>query len=207
MAGPDGSVPEALAGVHDAIVASASPRKALNWLRSGAGAPILAAIAAGTTALTHAALDEHPVQIRQAVPADVPAIAACVEAAFEPYLERMDQAPAPVKADYGELVRRGVVYVAVHDERIVGVGTMWPSGDHFKVDTLAAIPEVRGMGVGAALLAWANEQAIASGCREIRLFINAAMTENLEYYPRKGYTETHRSMDDGYERVHFSRSI
>jgi len=60
MAGPDRSVPEALAGVHDAIVASASPRKALNWLRSGAGAPILASIAAGTTPLTHAALDEHP---------------------------------------------------------------------------------------------------------------------------------------------------
>jgi len=60
LAGPDGTVPTALAGVHAAIVASAAPRKALNWLRSGAGAPILAAIATGTMPLTHAALDEHP---------------------------------------------------------------------------------------------------------------------------------------------------
>ena len=60
MAGPDGNVPVELAGVYDAIVASPSPRKALNWLRSGAGAPILAAIAAGTMPLTHDALDEHP---------------------------------------------------------------------------------------------------------------------------------------------------
>jgi hypothetical protein len=60
MAGPDGTVPAVLAGVHDAIVASPSPTKALNWLRSGAGAPILAAIADGTMPLTHAALDEHP---------------------------------------------------------------------------------------------------------------------------------------------------
>ncbi len=37
MAGPDGNVPVELAGVYDAIVASPSPRKALNWLRSGAG--------------------------------------------------------------------------------------------------------------------------------------------------------------------------
>jgi hypothetical protein len=59
-AGPDGSVPTALAGVHAAIIASATPRKALNWLRSGAGAPILAAIATGTMPLTHAALDDHP---------------------------------------------------------------------------------------------------------------------------------------------------
>jgi hypothetical protein len=60
LAGPDGTVPAALAGVHAAIVASATPRKALNWLRSGAGAPILAAIATGTMPLTHAALDKHP---------------------------------------------------------------------------------------------------------------------------------------------------
>ena len=60
MAGPDGTVPAELTGVYNAIIESATPRKALNWLRSGAGAPILAAIAAGTMELTHTALDEHP---------------------------------------------------------------------------------------------------------------------------------------------------
>jgi hypothetical protein len=60
LAGASGTVPDALVGVHAAIVASAVPRKALNWLRSGAGAPILAAIASGTMPLSHAALDDHP---------------------------------------------------------------------------------------------------------------------------------------------------
>lgn len=60
MAGPDGGVPTALVGVHDAIVASASPHKALNWLRTGAGAPILGDLAAGRLALSHEALDAHP---------------------------------------------------------------------------------------------------------------------------------------------------
>lgn len=59
MTGPDGVVPAALSAVHDAIVASATPRKALNWLRQGAGAPILAELAAGTMALSHEALDAH----------------------------------------------------------------------------------------------------------------------------------------------------
>ena len=58
MAGPDGVVPAALMSVHDAIVASATPRKALNWLRQGAGAPILAEIARGSLALSHEALDD-----------------------------------------------------------------------------------------------------------------------------------------------------
>jgi hypothetical protein len=60
LAGPDGTVSAALAGVHAAIVASPTPRKALNWLRSGAGAPILAAIATSDMPLSHTALDEHP---------------------------------------------------------------------------------------------------------------------------------------------------
>lgn len=60
MAGPAGTVPVPLANLHAAIVASATPRKALNWLRSGAGAPILAAIASGAMPLSHAALDAHP---------------------------------------------------------------------------------------------------------------------------------------------------
>lgn len=60
MAGPDGTVPAELAAVYDAIVNSAAPRKALNWLRSGAGAPILGAIANGAMPRTHTALDEHP---------------------------------------------------------------------------------------------------------------------------------------------------
>ena len=47
MTGPDGTIPAGLVGVYDAVIASATPRKALNWLRQGAGAPILAAMGSG----------------------------------------------------------------------------------------------------------------------------------------------------------------
>jgi hypothetical protein len=53
-------VPAPLVAVHDAIIATSTPRTALNWLRKGAGAAVLADLAAGTTALSHAALDAHP---------------------------------------------------------------------------------------------------------------------------------------------------
>jgi hypothetical protein len=62
LAGPDGTVPAPLAAARDAIVAAASPRTALNWLRRGAGAPVLAAIARGELALSHQALDSWPAQ-------------------------------------------------------------------------------------------------------------------------------------------------
>lgn len=57
MSGPEGIVPAALVGVRDTIVASSTPRKALNWLRQGAGAPILSELARGSLAMSHEALD------------------------------------------------------------------------------------------------------------------------------------------------------
>ena len=60
LAGPDGTVPPALAGVLEAITATGQPRVALNWLRKGAGAALLADIAAGRLPLTHQALDACP---------------------------------------------------------------------------------------------------------------------------------------------------
>lgn len=53
-------IPAALIPVHDAIVATTTPRTALNWLRNGAGAAVLADLAAGSTPISHAGLDTHP---------------------------------------------------------------------------------------------------------------------------------------------------
>jgi len=49
-----------LSPVYDAIVTARQPYSAHNWLRSAAGAEILAAIASGALPLTHEALDAHP---------------------------------------------------------------------------------------------------------------------------------------------------
>ncbi len=53
-------IPTALVGVHDAIINTDTPRSALNWLRQGAGARLLADLATGDLPCTHQALDAHP---------------------------------------------------------------------------------------------------------------------------------------------------
>ena len=60
LTGPDGTIPAPLTGVRDAIAAAGSARGALNWLRRGAGAPVLAAIARGELGLSHQGLDSWP---------------------------------------------------------------------------------------------------------------------------------------------------
>jgi len=55
-----GEIPPALEQVLEAITAARQPRSALNWLRNGAGAGLLADVAAGRLTATHEALDTHP---------------------------------------------------------------------------------------------------------------------------------------------------
>jgi hypothetical protein len=59
LRGPTGTVPAELTAVFEAIRAARTPRSALNWLRKGTGAGILADLAAGRLATTHDALDRH----------------------------------------------------------------------------------------------------------------------------------------------------
>ena len=66
------TIPAQFAGVYTAIVTTATPRSALNWLRKGAGAAVLAEVAAGRLALTHEALDAHPRPQRRRLPAPRP---------------------------------------------------------------------------------------------------------------------------------------
>ena len=60
LADPAGTVPPALASVVEAITATRQPGVALNWVRQGAGAALLADVAAGRLPLTHEALDACP---------------------------------------------------------------------------------------------------------------------------------------------------
>jgi hypothetical protein len=60
LRGSGEQLPAQLTAVYQAITATATPRSALNWLRKGAGARLLAELAAGDLATTHEALDAHP---------------------------------------------------------------------------------------------------------------------------------------------------
>jgi hypothetical protein len=60
LADEQGRVPVVLEAVAEAIATARQPYSALNWLRNGIGAAILADLATSRTAVTHHALDAHP---------------------------------------------------------------------------------------------------------------------------------------------------
>jgi N-acetylglutamate synthase-like GNAT family acetyltransferase len=145
--------------------------------------------------------------VRDALPGDVAAITNLVQVAYSPYLARMDREPAPMRADYAAVVAAGHTWVAHRADHLVGVLVLELATDHLLIDTIAVAPEVQGAGLGTRLLDLAEVEARRLGVPELRLYTNEVMTENLVYYPRRGYRETHRAMDNGYARVYFTKTV
>ena len=147
------------------------------------------------------------IEVSAARAEDVPAVEQLVREAYEPYVERIGRKPGPLLDDYATIVGQGRALVARDRGRIVGLLITSVRPDHLLVENVAVADSVRGTGLGARLLRIAEEQARAEGLDEIRLYTHELMTENVAYYPRHGFVETHRRTDNGFPRVFFSRRL
>jgi ribosomal protein S18 acetylase RimI-like enzyme len=145
--------------------------------------------------------------IRPAGPGDVPALRAIAAAAYQKYVARIGRAPAPMDADYAQAVRDEQAWAAVDDGEIAGFVVLIPESGYLLLENVAVQPAAQGRGIGARLLAQAEDHARELGLAEIRLYTNEAMTENLAYYVRHGYVETHRAEQDGFRRVFFRKRV
>ena len=145
--------------------------------------------------------------VRPAVAADGDRMVQVAQAAYQHYVRRIGRPPAPMTADYARIAGSGAAWVAEQHGHLVGFVVLELHADHLLLENVAVDPAQQGAGVGGRLLALAEEQARLMGLPEVRLFTNAAMTENLEYYPRRGYRQTHRAEQDGYQRVFFSKHL
>jgi GNAT superfamily N-acetyltransferase len=147
------------------------------------------------------------VTVRPAGAHDAATMRRLARAAFEHYVARMGCEPAPMQGDYAQVVVRGRAWVAECEGHVVGLLVLQPAENYLLVDVLAVAPDVQGLGIGGRLLSLAEAEARSLGLPEVRLCTNEAMTENLSYYPRRGYRETHRTTQDGYRRVFFSKGV
>jgi GNAT superfamily N-acetyltransferase len=147
------------------------------------------------------------IAIRLAAESDAPALAKIAVAAYQHYVPVVGRPPAPMTADYTAAVRRGQAWVAAVDGEVAGFIILISRPGYLLLENVAVLPDAQGRGIGARLLALAEDRAHALHVPEIRLYTNAAMTENLTYYPQHGYTETHRAQQDGFHRVFFRKRV
>jgi len=145
--------------------------------------------------------------IRLAGPGDVDALRKIAAEAYGHYVARIGRAPSPMTADYAQAVRGRQAWVALEGGEITGFVILVAQPGYLLLENVAVLPAAQGRGVGSRLLALAEDHARSRGLGEVRLYTNEAMTENLSYYPRRGYAETHRAEQDGYRRVFFRKPI
>ncbi len=149
-----------------------------------------------------------PFHLRRAAPDDAASIAACVEAAYRPWVARLGHQPAPMQDNYTEMIgTRDDVTVAVDTtHRILGIVVLEQTPDGLLLENVAVAPTAQGCGVGKALLLHAERTARAFGHASVYLYTNTGMTENIALYAKIGYVEYARFEQHGHPRV-FMRKV
>ena len=145
--------------------------------------------------------------IRKARPTDGGFVRSCVEAAYDIYVERMGQKPAPMIADFDALIAEGDVYLLEVDKTLAGFAIWYLRGDHLFLENIALHPDHQGKGLAGHLFAYLETRAREAGKNAIELYTNIKMTENLALYPRLGYLETGRRSEEGFDRAFFRKEL
>jgi ribosomal protein S18 acetylase RimI-like enzyme len=140
--------------------------------------------------------------LRAATAADADIIGAIARDAYAKYVPRIGQAPAPMLAHFAAYIARDVVVVMEAEGQLRGFMIAWPETHVYFIDNIAVDPAAQGRGLGRRLIEHAVSEARRLGLRTLRLYANVAMTENLAMYRRIGFVETHRVVENGFNRVY-----
>ncbi|WP_165357486.1 GNAT family N-acetyltransferase [Sphingosinicella sp. CPCC 101087] len=146
-------------------------------------------------------------RIRPAIASDVPSIQALIRDAYGHYVERLGRAPAPMRADYEELVGRGDAWVLAIGDDVGGLIVLRTEADHLLVSNVAVAKAHQGRGFGRGLLDHAERRARQQGIDDLRLYTNALMHENLAIYAKLGWEEYDRREQDGFHRVFMRKRL
>ena len=145
--------------------------------------------------------------LRPARPEDAPSVTALVRAAYARWVPRLGREPAPMTEDDPGLIAAGAVSLLEEAGQLLGVLVLIPEADALLIENVAVAPDAQGRGLGGLLLAEAERVARESGRRRVRLYTNAAMTENIDFYARRGFVETRRATEHGLHRVYMEKPL
>ena len=129
--------------------------------------------------------------VRRAEQRDAEALATCLDAAYAPYAARIADLPS-VSADCAGEIARFQVWLAEIAGDVVGGLVLVPQEGFMRLANVAVHPDRKGAGLGRALMALAEAEALAQGYRELRLTTHVDMPENIHLYAHLGWDQTGR---------------
>jgi GNAT superfamily N-acetyltransferase len=145
--------------------------------------------------------------IRPARPTEAHPVRDLVLAAYQPYVAVIGTAPGPMLDDYQQRIASDQVWVIEHDASIAGILVLVEEPDCFLLDNIAVQPGRQGLGLGRRLLDFAETEAMRRGWDQITLYTNALMVENVAIYTARGYIETDRRSEKGFDRIYMVKPL
>ncbi|KAJ5677222.1 uncharacterized protein N7477_002855 [Penicillium maclennaniae] len=150
------------------------------------------------------------ISITNATLGDIPVIEQMIHVAYSKYIQRIGKPPAPMTADYRELMQTHEIFL-LHkpDGKIMGSIMLRsdPPSNSIEINNLVVDPLAQGRGYGRILVGYAENIAKARGHSSLTLYTNVKMYENLGLYVKLGFIETERKLEDGFERVYFRKQL
>ena len=147
------------------------------------------------------------IEIRDAVEADLPAIAALQSASWKSayrsilspsFLEGVDELH---RRDWASLPGEGFVLAAFGDGRLIGFAAVYPGEEAYGglvLENLHVAPETRGSGIGRILLDRVLSRAADSGADNVYLWVFEDNVDARRFYVRQGGIEAEtRQVDFG----------
>ena len=151
-------------------------------------------------------IDQCTVLLRRAEPADVPAIVALL-AADQLGAVRDGIRDGADLAAYGRAFETidadsaHLLLVADRDGQVVGTmqlsflpGLARRGALRAQVEAVRVADEVRGSGLGKAMMSWAIDEARRRGCALVQLTSDKRRTEAHRFYQRLGFAASHEGM-------------
>jgi len=143
---------------------------------------------------------------RRARPDEAAALRALVRAAYAPWVPLIGREPGPMGDDYAARIAAGQAWVVERDGALLGALVIEDTPTGLLVDNVAVAREARGTGLGRALMAFAEAEAVRRGHASIWLYTHEKMTTNIALYERLGFVETHRAEQSGFARVFMAKA-
>jgi ribosomal protein S18 acetylase RimI-like enzyme len=126
-------------------------------------------------------------ELRQAEPADAPAIRALTREAYAKWVAVTGREPLPMRVDYDEAVLTHRFDLLHEGGTLAALIETAAEPDHLLIVNVAVAPAFQGRGLGRRLMALGEQLALDRGFGEIRLYTNKLMAENVELYTKLGY--------------------
>ena len=146
-------------------------------------------------------------RFRRATKVDLALVWRMVYNAYSQYIPILGRTPPTFLEDFDGHVARGDLWMLETPDGTNAMCVLTEREDALVIQALCVDPSYQGQGLGRAMLAFAEREARARGCGELRLYTNSKMERNLRIYRQWGFKVTLRETYAWGKRVHLRKLL